>query len=344
MKITNIIRFAAAVMLAECAFVLPAHAQSQADSVATWTQAVTSGSLLEKAEGVAQLARIPVANLPAQTRLVLTNELNRIGQLLDNGGVPGAETLGEEGLGEYYLDLAMTVAQLPGESAQRALIHAIDAGLGFQRRVARLGDAIVPELARMAEAGNTRAEALETMALAWYWADSTGAALSDASRQTILLALLAAPESDDYGVRRSAPEAFAMLGNPIFLPVAEAALAGALARDEELVAGALEAEVIPFLRGRVGQRTPAQQGAELQRAVGLLCAGVTSGPRNGACTSLTNELATGIRHLDAQRTQPARNVLTAVARNMDGFRDRGVFDSFEHALIAGGVRNLLTRL
>ncbi|MBW3553713.1 MAG: hypothetical protein KY466_09385 [Gemmatimonadetes bacterium] len=51
-----------------------------------------------------------------------------------------------------------------------------------------------------------------------------------------------------------------------------------------------------------------------------------------------------MEHLRARRTGPAANVLNSVITRADQALDVGAFDEEEHALIAGGVRQVLERL
>ncbi|MBW3553714.1 MAG: hypothetical protein KY466_09390 [Gemmatimonadetes bacterium] len=158
----------------------PAGAQTAADTLESWTEALRSGSLGERVNAAGKLAlRDDLAELPPETQGALVAELERVnGALL--GGLPldGQEDLRGEDFGEYYMNLVAAVGHFDSREARTALIPAVAVSVRTRQRVAVLGDEAVRRLSDLIARDYEAYAALETLALAWFWADSTGAPLS----------------------------------------------------------------------------------------------------------------------------------------------------------------------
>ncbi|HYL20954.1 MAG TPA: hypothetical protein VEU74_04265 [Gemmatimonadales bacterium] len=321
-------------------------AQAPAESIAVWTQRLQSPTLADRVQGMGRLAGEDPRSFPPATQSAILAELTRVNEALQsNVPIDGATALGSEGFGEYYLDLARTARSLNTPEANRALILSVGVSLGTSRRVARLGDGAIPSLAHMIDQDYEPGAALETMGLAWFWADSTGAVLSDASRGVIVRALLASSQSGSDELRSSVGPAFRWTGDPAFLPLAQAIAARAQVSGDLLLSAAyFRINTLPSLTAALNKLGPLGSAVRTRRVLGLVCSGTTSGARQGACESLENELDAAIAHLQAGRTGPAANVLEAVARRADAAVAIGALTQDEAALIAGGARQVIARL
>jgi hypothetical protein len=323
-----------------------ALAQTPAESIAVWTERLRTGSLPDRADAIGNLAAQDLQLLPTGTRDVIVAELRRVNDATLNGvPIEGSDALTSEAFGEYYLDLSTTAARFGTPEANRALILASGISRGAQRRAARLGDEAVPVLQQMIDRDFDSADALETMALAWFWADSAGGPLSDTSRRAIIRALLRALRSPNANLRSGVPGALYLIGDPTFLPLAQAAVSLARAtHDQELDAGYIRLRALPALESAFQRLTPLEIAQRAIRALSLICADGTRSERPGACQSLLNDLRTALEHLRAGRSGPAKNVLDAAAGRADTAFRNGVITEDEHAMIAGGVRQIIAVL
>jgi len=280
-----------------------AGAQTPADSIARWTQALQSGSdsakidALDRPSGV--LAGMPAQQWPRATQTALLAELNRLhAALLSGVGVtPGTA----EDHGEYYMTLAGMVAGLRTREAALALVPAVEVGTGIQQRVARYGgeDVVVPLVALVAKR-YSEDDALETLGFVWFWADSTGSALSDASRGLIVSTLVAA-------------------------------------------AASLDGEILPAMSAAQAAQSNMALVQGIARMVAVICSNPSTGRRLGTCQATTNDVATASKHFDARRYGPARSVLTTVAERSQRAKDSGEFTAAEYALLTGDLAALLGR-
>ncbi len=319
-------------------------AQAPAESIAVWTRQLQNGTLQDRVSGMGRLAGLNPRSLPLATQDAIVAELRRINEALENNvPVDGATALGSEGFGEDYLDLARAARSLGTPEANRALILSVGVSLGTARRVARLGDAAIPSLAHMLAQNYEPQGALETMGLAWFWADSTGAPLSDASRVVILRQLIAAGHSPSPDFSAGVGAALRWIGDPAFLPLGQAIVAQAQASGNVFL-GYYRLETLPALTAALNKVSPLESALRTRRVLGLLCAGAASGPRRGACESLENELDAALAHLRAGRTKPAANVLEAVAHRAEDAASVGAITPDEATLIAGGARQVISRL
>ena len=324
----------------------PAAGQAPAESIAVWTERLRSGSLTDRADAIGKLAAQNPQLLPSGTRDAIVAELRRINDAtLNDAPIDGIDALNSEAFGEYYLDLSATAARFGTPEANRALVLSVGISRGAQRRAARLGDAAIPVLQQMIDRDFEPADALETMALAWFWSDSTGAALSDESRLAITQAIVTAVRSPSAKLRSGVAGALYLIGDPAFLPLAQGAAALAQAnQDPDLDAGYIRIRALPTLESALQRLSPIDDAERTNRVLRLLCAAPSSGPRRGACESLQNQLDDALAQLRAGRGTAAVNVLNAVADRADtALRDGAITDD-EHALIAGGVRQVVARL
>ncbi|MGH7673632.1 MAG: FIMAH domain-containing protein [Gemmatimonadales bacterium] len=69
-----------------------------------------------------------------------------------------------------------------------------------------------------------------------------------------------------------------------------------------------------------------------------------TGARLGACQSLNNLLADARKHIDAGRTQSARDALEAFASRADTAHEHGALSDAEHLLLASNARHIVSRL
>ena len=322
-----------------------AEAEAQADSIAVWTEILRSGTLVQRVQVAGKLAAEDPASLPAATRDAIVAELVRVNEaLLYDRPIDGLDELDSESFGEYYLDLAVTAAGFGSPEANRALVLSVGVSRGTQRRAARLGDEAIPLLTEMIERDYQPADALETLALAWFWADSTGAPLSDESRGVILDQLTSATRSERYSLRRAASTALQLTGDPAFLPLAERFRTSAWEAGERLIAADLETDAIPALEGAAANLSVEELGVRSQRLLRLTCTRAATGPRMNVCAWLEERFEGVLRDLQAGRVAAAREALEAIVQRAGAGAATGALSADEEALIAGGARRLLGRL
>lgn len=321
-----------------------AAAQVPSDSIDVWTLQLQSGTLVERMDAAGKLRAVHESELTAAARQALVDELVRVNEfLLRNEPLPGAADLTGEDVGEYYLDLVAAVARLRTREADLALVPAVGVSLGTARRAARLGDEGVVLLAELVERGYETASATEALGLAWFWADSTGAPLSEASRNTIVRTLTRAGASDTFGVMVGAASALEYMNDPAFLPLARY-MAERAEAERLLALGVLRTTTLPALEEAAASATPLELTEGSVRATAVVCGDATAGPRLGACRALENDYENALRHLRAGRAGPARRVFQAIIQRADAALEAAAITDGEHALIAGGARQVLDRL
>jgi len=318
----------------------PARAQTLADSVAAWTTTLESGTLSQRVTAVGHLAHVQLAELPPTTRSALIAELSRLNDaMLNDQPIDGAADLGGEGFGEYYLSLATTVAQFNTDEANRALILSVGVSLGTERKAAELGDEAVPVLADMIDHHYQAGDAVETLALAWFWSDSTGAPLSDASRRTIIRRLTQGTHSDSFDVRLSTETALEQIRDPGFLPLArsyETRIAG----PEPNIARLVRIEAIPSLEQAAASLTRAQQLDRTGRILTLLCGAPDSAPPAAICAALTAQLDSAHDLLALNTLDEALIHLDRLATAVDEAVTAGALTADDSTFIAGGANEV----
>ncbi len=320
-------------------------ARAQTDSVALWTVALQSGTVAAKQLAVDGLSRIPTVSLPTLTVQALIGELNRVHQALMVGADPGTPDLSEDH-SDYYTSLVGIVVGLRTPAAALALVPAIEVSGAAQRRVARYGgDTVVAALANLVAKRFSPDDALETLGLVWFWSDSTGSALSDASRSTIIATLAASALTGDDEDMLGVSAALRDVKNPSFLALSQVLRGVAVAQGSLglFTVHRLDEDVLPVLTAAAATRS----NAELVRAIGRMaaaaCASPASGQRRGLCQSTSNQLANAATHFDLGQFGPARNVYSSVADKFASARNDGTFTAAEYALISGDLVTLLGR-
>ena len=323
-------------------------AQSPADSVARWTQALQSGSDSAKIEALDRLAGM-LAGMPAQqwpraTQTALLAELNRLHTALLSGVSVAPGTA--EDHGEYYMTLAGLVAGMRTREAALALVPAVEVGTGIQQRVARYGgdDVVAPLVALVAKRYSV-VDALETLGFVWFWADSTGSALSETSRGVIISTLAAAAASGEDSQIMGATAALGRMKNPSLLPLASVMRNATIAQGGlgNFARGNLDREIIPALSAAQSARSNAALLEGVARMVAVICASPSTSQRHGTCQSTVNDVATSAEHLSAGRNGPARNVLNTITDRLLRAKGSGEFTDTEYALLTGDLAALLAR-
>jgi hypothetical protein len=335
-------RFLLLLLAGSIAGVRTAAGQGAADSVGIWTGIIQSGALPQRIDAMSSLANLPPARLTPATRAAIIGELQRISDAIMSGRpIPDASSVGEA-VGEYWITLASVVASFRSPEADRALVHSLPISAGIKRRVAGLGDEVVPELAAMIARNYQPAAALRTMALAWFWADSTGASLSDSSRATILHSLLGA-DTGNARLRSGIAGALLDIGDPAFLALATPLADRALARrDFSVDVVYLQQRAVPRLRSFADRLSPPELVSRTRRVLTLLCRGNPN--RQESCNALQHQLDQVTEHLGARRQAEARAALQVMIARADSDLSAGLLTDLEHALIAGGARQVLTRV
>jgi hypothetical protein len=306
-------------------------------------------TLAARDAALAKLASLSAATLPAETRRVLVAELNRVHLALKAGTAIGAAGEDEGAFSDYYTTLVLVVAAIETPEAALALVPAVAVSGGVARQVAQRGDTAVALLVQQllsASQPDEHAALLESLGLAWFWADSTGSPLSDRSRAQIVAALTAAGLSGAHDDMIGIQAALEKIRDPGFLPLAQrvydfAATRGVLGRSTVVT---MEDNVIPPLTALAASRSPASLASGLARMVTAVCGTDATGRRNGACQSLTNDVAAASKHLTNGQTTPARNGFESVAKKIAKAYADGAFSDAEHALLAGNVAMVLQRL
>jgi hypothetical protein len=339
---------------------VPTHAQASPQSIAAWTQKLRSGSLLERADALAELTRGPVATLPPATRLALVAELTRVHAALLAGKPIGAPDDGEL-VTDYYMELVDAVAELRTPEANLALAPAVAVSGGIARRVARLGDVGVNAVLPLLRRGYETSSMLETLGLAWFWADSTHARLSDRSRARIVTAFTAAAASDSLepilGVMVGAENA----ADPVFLPLATSLRdrVSPLGGAQTVAASMLTTTTIPKLTALAAARSPADLARGAARAISALCTPRDAGDdehgegardqsgqdgHSSRCAALARDFSAVSRSIQLGRIAEARTTLRALGRAIEQAFAARELTRPERDLLAGNVSILLARL
>jgi hypothetical protein len=320
------------------------RAQASPASIAAWTRTLRSGSLQQRSDALADLLRGPASALPPDTRDAFIAELNRLHVAMVTGIPPASPGEGDL-LADYYMSLVSTVTELRTPEAALALVPAVAVSGGAARRVARLGDAgvdaVLPLLARRYEVSSM----LETLGLAWFWADSTHAALSDLSRARIVSAFLAAAASDSSDSYLGVMTAVENTGDPSFLPLLTSMRdrVDTLGAAGAVVASMLRTMVIPTLTARAATTSPASLASAVDRILQAICTPGSAG-RNGACESMTNDMARARRSIAMGQLREARTALATLSKHADGGVRAGVLQRLEHELVAGNAALITSRL
>src|SRR6185312_8243913 len=136
--------------------------------------------------------------------------------------------------------------ELRTTDAALALVPAVEVSSAVEHRVARYGgDSAVTLLANLVGQRHSPDDALETLGLVWFWSDSTGSALSDASRGRIITTLTSATATGDDEDMLGVSAALRYAQDPAFLALAQTLRAVAAAQ------GTLGAFTVQRLDGSV---------------------------------------------------------------------------------------------
>jgi hypothetical protein len=319
-------------------------AQAARDSIPLWTHVLQTGSLPSRDSALASLAKIPIADLPPNTRHALVVELNHLhGAMLSNTPI-GSPDDGEL-FGEYYMQLVGMVASIRTPEAGLALAPAVGVSDGIAKRVARLGDPAVDALMGLLAQHHEESGVLKTLGLAWFWADSTGTSLSPLSRARIVSAFITAAGKDSVRSLLGMTNALREMRDPVFLPLAT------LLRDRAATLGIrgsltvedMSTDVIPTLTALATTRATPDLTKGMTRLIAAVCGETPAGRRLGACESISNDFIQAARHLENGQPGPAHNTLESVAKKVDETYAAGAFNRVEHALLAGNIALLLQR-
>ncbi len=330
--------------LTALSLVLPRALPAQADSIAVWTTALTSGTPSERRAAVDGLVA-QTGNLPPSAAQALVAELNRIHAALLAGVATETADDSTEHSG-YYFKLVGIVADFRTTESAIALVPAIEVSSGVQRRVARYGgDSAVVLLVDLITRRYSRDDAIETLGLTWFWADSTGNPLSDASRTRIISSLAAAVSSSETQDWLGAARAIRPNGGPAFL-----ALAQALRRSAANSAGAgayvvakLDQEIIPDLTASAATRSISQLITSIPQMLAAVCGPAATGERLGVCKSSSNVVGAAAAHYESGQLGPARQEFASVSDRLARAFADGLFSTGEYALLNGDLAALLGR-
>ena len=316
------------------------RAQSTPDSVAIWTSQLERGTDASRAEALAQLSELPAAGLPAGTQRAVIAELRRLhAGMLASPPVPWKD----DSTGEYYMALVGVSASLGTKEAYRALIPSIGVSLGIGMRVARLGDEAVPALRDLIRRGYEKDVAIGTLGLVTFWADSTGAPLSLASRSAALQVFLQAFADTAFEAQLGLLMGLRNASDPTLLPLARAFQSQARATDDIFTANRLN-PVILSLEARNRQLSLADLLRRVQRNVQSICERAAPSKRRGICQAVQNEMTESIRHIEHGDTQPARSGLASALKAAERARGGGYITPAEYAMITGGIQEIVSRL
>lgn len=316
---------------------VPAGAQTSPDSVATWSAALSSGSLQERATAAANLAQ--VSPLPASGQRAVLNELERLNAQRRIAGTRWADDVWE-----YWMALVQSAAGIPTDEARVALVPALSVSPGVARRVARGGDVVVPLIIERLVDRHDADRALVTLGYAWYWADSTGSPLTDASRGRILNTWIAAAGDTAFELRLGLSDALDAAGDATLLPLAELLQRQTAGQPGPDVLGGDIAHAVSHLRALVGKMSTGDLVARTERTYRLLCMDAPVARRRGYCNQLVNDFREVARHIERGQVEPARNGLASLQKSADRVFADGVLATVEHGLVVGNLALVTSRL
>lgn len=302
--------------------------RTAAQDFARIASALDSANWTSRSNAVDQLLQLPAASLPTNIRERVIRLLEQEALDADHGPPPGEG----EVYGEYVGDLVDLVTRLHDPTSNRGLaLLGIGTSIKAEQFLADQGAVALPALDEAwARSRSGRSAVLETLGM--MLAAVPGNHLSPEEQGSILRRLL----------ERSAD---ALVG---FSSAAEAAsLVGALPLLERLVRGdplaAMYQQTMSALSARRDSMSPGQLAARLRLWTTGMCQGAT-GARRGACNSVDNLLADAQKQIAANRPNPARQTLAALAKRATSAQEEGAFSANETLLITGNVSYLESRL
>ena len=317
----------------------------QADSISIWTTALQSGTPAAKAAAVDGLERTSAASLPTATAQALVAELNRVHAALLRGGDPGTLDAPDDHSG-YYLQLVGIVTELRTTDAALALVPAVEVSSAVEHRVARYGgDSAVTLLANLVGQRHSPDDALETLGLVWFWSDSTGSALSDASRGRIITTLTSATATGDDEDMLGVSAALRYAQDPAFLALAQTLRTVAAAQGTlgAFTVQRLDGSVLPALTAAAAARPTSALVTAIPQLITAVCSTTSSSERNGTCQSAGNDVANAGAHFAGGQFDQARQEYGSAAEKLARARDAGVFTAAEYAVMSGDIMALLAR-
>ncbi len=324
--------------------VTPARAQSVADSVPVWTAQLLTGTTEDRAAALRRLETTDIRTLPEATHQAILAELRRLTTFIYDGNY-AIDPADGESAGEYYMALVGAGAAIETDEAYRELLPSVSVSLGVGRRVARLGDWAVP---RLVDQMRTRQGiwGLATLGFAWFWADSTGAPLSNESRNLIVTTFMSVAAADSMELYIGLIRGISESGDPAFLPLARTIRDNLDSTQmfERNRRRTLEDDVIPALSAREAASTPASLAAGVARMIDAICYERPAGAERGMCESLRNTFATAQAHLAAGRITPARNSFDTVTRTAERAAADGVLTVLQRGLIVDGIAAIVRKM
>jgi hypothetical protein len=329
-------------LLTTVAAPIRAGAQVGRADVPTWEGTLTAPEWPLRARAVRRLSR----HASAITATGLTRLIDLLRSELDGTASHiGGENEDGEAYSEYIMTLTHLVARFNDPRATSLLARqgiALTNSSVFQ--VAMAGDAgIAPLVATWNENEHLRDGVIVTMGQMRFYADSTQAPLSAASRATIDDYLLRASAEPAPWVRQAFVDAVETIGDPVYLPI----VSDMSAHDTATINGkryvARNAGMIaPVLLQRREATAPLSLFASLQAQESAACRveWLTGG---GICNSLSVKLTAAARGLARGQAAVARNVLDAFLSELTAQRGKAV-NEHAYILLAGNAQYLMSRL
>lgn len=327
-------------------FALPLSAAlAQADSISIWTNALQSGDAAAKGAAVDGLSRVSTSALPPGTQQALLVELNRVHAAYLNGTDPGMPGTSEDH-GDYYMRLVGIVTDLRSQDAALTLVPAIEVSGTVKRRVARYGgDSAVVLLVDLIGRRNHPDDALETLGLVWFWSDSTGSTLSEASRGRIVLALTGAAATGDDADMLGVSAALLYMKDPAFLALAQnlRSVAAAHGATGAFTVQRLDRDVLPALTVAAAARSNAALVSAIPQLIAAACSTTSNTRRQGVCQSVANAVDNASKHFASGMLDQARQEYSTALDKLARAKDAGVISAPEYALMSGDISALLLR-
>lgn len=278
---------------------------------------------------VIELDKLPVSSLPDGIRTQLIGLLQSEALAPDKGPPPGE---GEE-YGEYVIDLSLLVVKLDDPRAIRAVaLLGIQMSLDAQEFLAKQGPAALPALDESWEGSETsRTSIMNTWGFLVTAAPGNGMTKTDVAG--ILRRMLAGADSAQVGFSAAAVDDAALVEA---VPIMQHFLKADSTDQVERV-------WIHQLEATRDSMPPGQLAARLRLWTTGICQGAT-GARLGACESVDNLLEDAEKQIAANRRNPARQALAALAKRAKAAEQVGAFSANETVLITENARYLESRL
>jgi HEAT repeat protein len=320
----------------------PALAQARPRDVPTLESLLTDPDWTVRARSVRFLT--PRASQISATGL--TRLINLLSAELD-GTVPhvGGETEDAEAFGEYMMSLTALVSRFNDPRAVPVLARqGVGITNGSMYRVAMAGDAgVAPLVASWNANAHLRAGVIRTMGNLRFYADSTHAPLSAASRATIKDYLLRAATATEPWVRHAFVDAVSRIGDPAYLPiVSDMSAHDTAAVDGRRYIAASAAALVPALTVRRTSTTSASLLSALQAQQSTACH-VNWIPKKVICDALDVELRVVAQELAHNDSRQARNLLTLYVNELTRMRGRDITES-AFVMLSGDAQYLISRL